>query len=105
MTPQIAYDYIRARMEELGHKGNYHIRFRHFVLAPMETRVIAQGLQLFVLADTVENLRIESMMGVYDLLETASNELQYEHQGDITMASYSPIHLHVKMIQVIFKHN
>jgi hypothetical protein len=91
-------------MAELGHEGNYHIRFRHFVLAPMETRVIEQGLQLFVLADMVENLRIESEMGIYDLLEVAANELQYEHRGSIQLSNYSPNALHVKMIQVIFKH-
>lgn len=103
MTPEIAYDYIKHRMAELGHKDDYHIRFRHFVLSPMEVRIIKQGLQLMVLADSIENLRIESEMGIYDLLETATNELQYEHQGNITLTNYSPNPLHVRMIQVIFK--
>lgn len=104
MTPELAYDYVKRRMMELAQGNEYHIRFRHFVLSPQEARKIEQGLQMFVLTENTDNLRIQSEMGIYDLLETAANELQYEHQGNMTLTNYSPNPLHVKMIQVIFKH-
>lgn len=103
MTEVLANDYAERRMRELGHADKYHIRLRHFVLSPMEVRTIEAGLQLFILSEPKECIRIQSEMGVYDLAETAVNELQYEHQGTITLTNYSPIAQHVKMIQLIFK--
>ena len=104
MTADLANEYIKRRMVELGHNDNYYIRFRHFVLGPMEKRKIDYGLQLFVLTEPTENIRIQSEMGIFDLLEIATNELQYEHQGTIQLTNYSAIPQHLKMIQVIFKH-
>ena len=104
MTPDLANEYIKRRMAELGHTDNYHIRFRHFVLSPIEKRKIDYGLQLFVLTEPTEYIRIQSEMGIFDLLETATNELQYEHQGTIQLTNYSATQQHVRMIQVIFKH-
>ena len=103
MTPLLANDYIRLRMKELGHGGNYQIRFRHFVLSPLEVRNIPSGSQLFLLAEPRENIRIQSEMGVFDTAETSANELQYEHQGAIQLTNYSSVVQHVQMIQVIFK--
>jgi hypothetical protein len=42
-------------------------------------------------------------MGIYDVAETAANELQYEHQGKMELTNYSTQVQHVLMIQVIFK--
>lgn len=103
MTADLALDYIRRRMIELGHGDNYHIRFRHFVLSPMEERKIEAQLQLFILAEPKENIRLQSDMGLFDLSETATNELQYEHQGVIILTNISPVVQHVPMIQVMFK--
>jgi hypothetical protein len=102
MTAELANDYIKRRMAELGH-SDYHIRFRHFVLSPMEVRNIENGLQLFILAEPIENIRIQSEIGIFDIAETGANELQYEHQGAITLTNYSPLPQHIQMIQVIFK--
>lgn len=103
MTADLALDYIKRRMIELGHGDNYHIRFRHFVLSPMEERKIEAQLQLFILAEPKENIRLQSDMGLFDLSETATNELQYEHQGVIILTNTSPVVQHVPMIQVMFK--
>ncbi len=103
MTPVLAHDYIERRMSELGHPEKYHVRMRHFVLSPLEIRPIEAGLQLFILAEPKECIRVQSEMGVFDLAETVVNELQYEHQGNIQLTNYSAVPQHVQMIQVIFK--
>ena len=103
MTADLALDYIKRRMIELGHGDNYHIRFRHFVLSPLEERKIEAQLQLFILAEPKENIRLQSDMGLFDLAETATNELQYEHQGIILLTNTSPVTQHVPMIQVMYK--
>lgn len=102
MTADLAHDYIRRRMEELGH-SKYHIRFRHFFLRPKELRSISGNRQLFILAEPNSNIRVKSEIGVFDLTETTANELQYEHQGTIELTNYSVLPQQVKMIQVIFK--
>jgi hypothetical protein len=103
MTPELANDYIRRRMKEMGRGDNYHIRFRHFVLSPMEVREVDGPLQFFLLAVPRDNIRIQSAMGVFDFAETAANELHYEHQGDMRLTNYSNVTQHLQMIQVIFK--
>lgn len=103
MTPELVNEYVHRRMKELGHGDNYHTRFRHFVLAPKEIRKVDASLQLFVLPAAKENIRIESDIGIFDLSEAATNELQYEHQGMITLTNQSPLVLHLQMLQVIYK--
>jgi hypothetical protein len=103
MTPELANEYIKRRMRELGHGDNYRIRFRHFVLGPMELRKIDARLQLLILAQPKECIRIQSDAGVFDAAEFSTNELQYEHQGTVQLTNYSPLPQQVQMIQVIFK--
>ena len=103
MIPELVTDYINRRMKELGYGDKFHTRLRHFVLAPSEVRKIDASLQLFVLPAPKEGVRIESDIGYYDLSDTATNELQYEHQGTITVTNLTPLSLHLQMIQVLYK--
>lgn len=101
MTIDLATDYIRRRMEELGHGQQYHLRFRHFVLVPKEQISIEAVEQLFVLVEPIGTVRIESEFGLYDLTVDNSNELQYEHQGNVRVANYTHRIQHVRFVQVI----
>jgi hypothetical protein len=103
MTAELAHEYIRRRMDELGHGSNYHIRFRHFNLKPTEQRKVEGNRQLFILTEPNGSIRVQSEMGVFDLTDTTANELQYEHQGTIGLTNYSQLPQQVKMIQLIFK--
>src|SRR4051812_7852740 len=103
MTTALALEYIPRRMEELGHKKDYYIRFRHIVLQPDETIEISAYNQFFILVDEPENIRIGSDFGLYDLSSDKTNEQFYEHQGKILVKSYSPLVAHVRFIQVIPK--
>lgn len=102
MITDAAIEFIRCRMKDMGH-NRYHIRLRHFVLQPAEVRKIETPSQFFFLAAPAAGVRIESTAGLFDMAETATNELQYEHQGAITMTNYSTTHKHVVMLQAVFK--
>jgi hypothetical protein len=101
MTIDLAIDYIRRRMLELGHGDLYHLRFRHYVLTPRQRISIDALDQLFILIEPVGNVNVESVFGMYDLTVDNSNELQYEHQGQIQLSNYTYRVQHVRFIQVI----
>lgn len=102
MTAELAHEYIKRRMDELGH-ARYHIRFRHFNLKPQEQRKVDGNRQLYILTEPNGCIRVQSEIGVFDLTDTTANELQYEHQGTIGLTNYSQFSQQVRMIQVIFK--
>ena len=104
MITTLALEYIARRMNELGYGNDYYIRFRHLVLKQGETIVIDAYKQLYIIADEAEGARIESIAGIFDLKENATNELIYEHQGEITITNYDEQKNNVKFIQVIPKH-
>jgi hypothetical protein len=103
MTIELAIDYIRRRMEELGHGDQYYLRFRHFVLQGKQAITIEAGDQLFILVEPMGTVSIESSFGIYDLTISNTNELQYEHQGHLTLTNYTGRQQHVRFIQVIPK--
>jgi len=104
MTPDLALEYIPRRMEELGYGNNYFLRFAHLVLQPQEVRFIEASCEFFILVEEPQNVTIDSDMGVFDLSNTVANELQYEHQGAITITNKNPnATISVRFIQVIPK--
>jgi hypothetical protein len=103
MTIELALKYIPGRMEELGYGTAYNIRFRHFVLLPNEKKTIHAGNQLFILIEPGETVNVESDFGIYDLSIDNTNELQYEHQGNICIRNHASITKHARFIQVIPK--
>jgi hypothetical protein len=101
MTDTLGLEYIPKRMCELGYGSRYIIRFRHFVLQPEEERKIDATNQLFLLVEPFDDLRIESVAGLFDMSDDHVNELNYEHRGDIRVTNYSQLINHVRFIQVI----
>ena len=103
MTIDLALQYIPKRMQELGYHSQYHLRLRHLVLQPQTTRDMSAYNQLVLLVDEVNEIRVESDTGVYDLTETNVNELTYEHQGAIKITNQSTFISRIRCIQVIPK--
>src|ERR1035437_3453404 len=103
MTINLALEYIPRRMQELGYKHDYYIRFRHLVLQPNEEQTIDAFNQFFYLIEEAENVRVESETGIFDLSEKNTNEMQYEHQSKIYITNYFPGINHLRFIQVIPK--
>lgn len=101
MTSDLALEYIGKRMAEMGHGKNYLLRFRHVLLRAGETREVSGYNQVFILIEPTINVRIESDVGVYDLNDDFSNELQYEHRGIIKIRNLSPLSLNVRFLQAI----
>ena len=104
MTINLALEYIPRRMKELGYQSDYFIRFRHLVLQPNEEKTIDAFNQFFYLIEEAENVRVESETGVFDLSESSTNEMQYEHQSKIFITNYLSGKNHLRFIQVIPKH-
>lgn len=103
MTIELAIDYIRRRMAELGFGDSYHLRFRHFVLKAKQEVKVDGDNQLFILVDPKDSVSVHSVFGIYDITIDTVNELQYEHQGKIRLRNNSTIVQHVRFIQVIPK--
>lgn len=103
MTIALAHDYIRRRMEELGHGDHYYLRFRHFVLLPRQHRTVQADNELFILVEPNDAITVLSSFGVFDVTADDVNELQYEHQGTIQLNNLTHQIQHVRFIQVILK--
>lgn len=104
MTIALALEYIPRRMEELGYGEQYILRFRHLVLKPQEKLEINACNQFFILVEQPADVSVESQAGIYDLSRTNTNEMQYEHQGIITIGNLGGRANHLRFIQVIPRH-
>ena len=100
MTGELALEYIRRRMAEMGYK-DYLLRFRHLVLRVNETREIIGYNQIFMLIEPVPDIRIESDVGLFDVNEDHANEMQYEHRGRIKTTNLSLSPSNVRFLQGI----
>lgn len=103
MTTELALDYIPRRMCEMGYGKHYMIRFRHLRLGPAEERRMHGYNQLYILVEPPDDVTVESDNGYFDVSDDRTNELQYEHQGEIVIVNLSPFSNHVRFIQVIPK--
>ncbi len=99
MTVAFALEYIHRNMCSC----DYELSFRHLVLQPAEKRQLPAHNQTILLIEPSCDMRIESDMGIFDYSESLTNELQYEHKGDITITNHSIFINHVRFIQVIPK--
>jgi|SRR5581483_6963361 len=105
MTTDLALEYIPRRMRELGYGDQYLLRFAHLVLQPNEVRSIDGSDQFFILVEEPVNIRVESDMGIFDMNASNTNEMIYEHQGQITVTNQFEIPNSVRFIQVIPKND
>lgn len=104
MTIAVAIEYLPRRMRQLGYGADeYYFRFRHLVLQPLETVEFEFYKEFFLLVEDISNVNIESYTGMFDLDYPAINELQYEHQGLVTVKNKGDYVNHVHFIQVIPK--
>lgn len=102
MNSELLMDYIKQRCDELGFR-KYNFRLRHYVLSPRGHVSISAANQLFILTEPTEMVQIQSDSGIYDLSSANSNEMQYEHKGEIILKNYSSVIRHIIFVQVIPK--
>jgi len=101
MTSDLALNYIARRMKEMGFEKDYLIRFRHILLKVNEARELSAYNQIFLLIEPVHDIRIESDVGLFDLTEDHSNEMQYEHRGRIKITNLSLSPINARFLQAI----
>ena len=102
MTETAAIEYAHLRMKDLG-ITEYYIKPKHLVIAANTTRDLDADNQLFVLVDENADVTIYSDFGFYDLSDPNANELNYEHQGSISIRNNAQNPTHIKFIQAIIK--
>ncbi len=96
-------EYLSRRMSELG-SPECTFRYRHFVLQPGEDLEIEAWQELLLLTHEVCDIQISSDFGVFDLSADNVSELQYEHQGLVTIKNTSSAAtVHVRFLQAIPK--
>ena len=100
MVKELISEYIRSRMEKLNYGTDYYIDFRHIVLQPGQHKDIEAYNELYVLVEPVDNVNVKSDFGMFDLSFDRIDELQYVHQGFISIHNYSPTLNHVQFVQV-----
>ena len=100
MIKELIPEYIRSRMEKLGYT-EYYVEFRHIVLQAGQHKDIEAYNEYYVLAEPVDKVNIKSDFGIFDLSFDRSDELQYVHQGFISLHNYSSTLSHVQFVQVI----
>jgi hypothetical protein len=104
MSEDYTLEYIRRRMKDLGFGTNYLTETKHLVLQANELLEIEAFNQFYYLVKDVDNVRINSDFGFFDLSFLNTNGQDYEHQGQITIHNYSVSLNHVRFIQVIPTH-
>ncbi len=100
MVKELISEFIRSRMEKLNYGTEYYIDFHHFVLQPGQHKDVEAYNDLYVLVEPVENVNIKSEFGMFDLSFDRIDELQYVHQGFISIQNYSKTVSHVQFVQV-----
>ena len=104
MNTELALAIIQSRMRDMGFtEGEYSTAFKHCVLQGGEIRQINAYNEFYFLEHDPEDVNIRSDFGLYDLSFHKTNELRYEHQGEITISNLSALVNHVRFIQVILK--
>lgn len=103
MNIDFTMEFIRSRMSEISPGQGFFLRLRHLVLAGNEVRTLSAQNQVLMLTEPTAMVRIESATGFFDLSANTANELQYEHQGLVTITNLSALPTHVRFIQAIPK--
>lgn len=102
MTINFAIEFISRRMRELGYGDKYVFRLRHFVLTNRQSITVdAHAGEFFLIAADTTSVRVDSDAGLYDRGDSTTNELLYEHHGEITITNKTTALNFIKMIQVI----
>lgn len=95
--------FVRQRNKELTANNQYHVHFKHLVLKPNEAIELKAGIDIYIMTDLVEDVRIESDYGLFDWGSLLTNEQVYEHSGDIMIENLSGTTNHIPFIQFTHK--
>jgi hypothetical protein len=96
-------EFIRQRTKELNTNNQYYIHFKHLVLKPNESIELKAGIDIYLMTDLVEDIRVESEYGLFDWGSLLTNEQVYEHSGDILIENLSGNTNQIPFIQFTHK--
>lgn len=100
MKMNFACDYIAHRMQVMGYGTDYVMQFRHYIIRGANPVEFDASADVYFLIGEIENVLIESAMGIYDLSNMFLSEQLHEHTGKISIRNKSAEPAHLRMIQV-----
>ena len=103
MNEGTAIEIAERKMSEMGVGDNYILRYRHLRLDPLEKQKIKAENHLYILIRPSKSIKVASKAGIYDMIDSGINELQYTHRGLILIENLVKARVDVKFIQVIPK--
>lgn len=102
-------EFIKQRVKQLTADKGYQLHFKHLVLQANESMILNAGIDVYLLTDVVDDVRIESDTGLFDWASGQSNEQVYEHRGILYIENLSNQANHIPFIQftprIEIKHN
>lgn len=102
MTEGLAIEIAEHKMRELGVGKEYLLRYRHFQVEANKKRILQTQNHLFILLTPDVDSLVSSRNGVFDLKDTAAQEMQYIHSGEITLINQNiKLAISFKFLQVI----
>lgn len=103
MDSTLAIQIRNDRIKALGGEQNCFLQFRPFILDANQTIRLDGPNQFFILVADNSEITIYSDFGIYDISNPVTNEITYEHQGEIIITNFSPYRSHVQFYQIIPK--
>lgn len=101
MTEGTAIEFAKLKMRELGVGDNYILRYRHIRLDPSEKIKVKGENHMYLLIDPEDLIKVSSKAGIYDVQDTAINELQHVHRGLIEVENLDLVRVSARFLQVI----
>lgn len=96
-------EYIKQRVLELTQNENLILHFKHIVLQPNEHIELHIGTAIYLITDLIDDVRVESDTGLFDIGSTETNQQIYEHRGQLIIDNLSSNTNHIPFIQFIEK--
>jgi hypothetical protein len=96
-------EYIKHRIRELTQDAKYMVRFKHLILQPNQELQLKAGTSIYLITDLIDDVRVESDTGLFDIGSNESNEQIYEHRGTINIENLSNNTNHLPLIQFVEK--
>ena len=101
MTEGLAIEIAKQKMQQLGNGKEYLFHLRHLQISPLTQVKLKAQNELFILIKPPDDVKVYSKAGIYNMMDTDINEMQYVHRGLTTVFNqHKQDHLHVKFLQV-----
>ena len=80
---------------------SHHLRYRDFMLAPLEVKTLSCYNSLLYIIDEPWGVVVESSYGIYDSTGAFTGELSHQHRGEINITNTGNEPRRIRFIELI----